>query len=206
MTRHKTRSGESLIAASRVWALLVLLAFATGPVAADDRNGDVSPAFFDCWEPELDIKQCATIGPDGRPRLTSSYLSRLQFAPDGLARVLLYGAGKKKGQWFYVRRGGPLVPVETYDNGADDFVDGLARSRVGGKIGYIDRNLDLVIPAIYDGAYPFEKGVAVVCVACALVSDGAHHWYEGGQWGRIDPMGRVVVPFQSWDVWKTQQR
>lgn len=205
MKGREARRGEFLVAASHVLALLVLLASATGPVAADDRNGDVPRAVFDCWEPDLDIKQCATAGPDGRPRLTSSYLSRLRFESGGLARVLLHGAGKKKGQWFYTRRGGPLVPVQTYDNGPDDFADGRARSPAGGKIGYIDRNLDLVIPAIYDGAYPFEKGAAVVCMACTLVSDGSHSWYEGGRWASIDPKGRVVTPFQPWDAWKKQQ-
>ncbi|MEH2488103.1 WG repeat-containing protein [Bradyrhizobium sp. AZCC 2230] len=186
-------------------ALLALMLLSSKSVTAAERGGDASDAVFDCWEPELDIKQCAASGPDGQPRLTSSYLSRLQFDSNGLARVLLYGTGKK-GQWYYTRRGKPLVPVETYDNGADDFVDRRARSPVGGKLGYVDRNLDLVIPAIYDGAYPFEKGLAVVCRGCTQASDGSHHWYEGGEWGRIDPEGRVVAPFQPWEIWKEQQR
>ena len=91
------------------------------------------------------------------------------------------------------------VPVESYHNGPDQFGNGLARSRAGGKTGYIDRRLNLVIPAIYDGAYPFTDGVAVVCQACVIVSDGSHSWYEGGQWGRIDPKGRVVTPFIPWE-------
>ena len=89
------------------------------------------------------------------------------------------------------------------DNGPDYFEDGLARSRIGGKVGYIDRKLNLVIPATYDGAYPFKDGVAVVCTACTYVSDstateGERGWYEGGQWGRIDRSGRVVSPFRLW--------
>jgi hypothetical protein len=187
-------------------ALLALVLFSSTPVAADDREAGTPEAVLDCWEPELFIKQCAASGPDGRPHLTSSYRSRLQFSPDGLARVMLLSEGQKKGQWYYTRRDRPLVPVATYDNGADDFVDGRARSSLGDKVGYIDRNLDLVIPAVYDGAYPFEKGVAVVCMACTLMSDGEHSWYEGGHWGRIDPTGHVVVPLQPWDVWKTQPR
>lgn len=186
----------------KLTALLILLLPSLQPVAAADQGGG---AIFDCWEPELDIKHCAASGPDGQPRLTSSYLSRLRFDSNGLARVLLYSAGQKKGRWFYTRRGGPLVPVETHDNGADDFVDGRARSPVDGKVGFVNRNLDLVIPAIYDGAYPFEKGVAVVCRGCTLASDGSHHWYEGGEWGRVDPEGRVITPFQPWEMWKKVQ-
>jgi hypothetical protein len=93
------------------------------------------------------------------------------------------------------------------DNGPDYFEDSLARSRVGDKIGYIDRKLNLVIPATYDGAYPFKDGVAVVCTACTHVSDrtateGERGWYQGGQWGRIDRRGRVVSPFRSWETYQ----
>ena len=116
--------------------------------------------------------------------------------------MLFNGTDTRKYQWFYVRRGVIPVPVESMDNGPDYFEDGLARSRVGGKIGYIDRKLNLVIPATYDGAYPFRDGVAVVCTACTYVSDptateGERGWYRGGQWGRIDRRGRVVSPFRS---------
>jgi hypothetical protein len=174
------------------------------PTLAKDQ-GAVTPAVFDCWEPERTFKHCATTGPDGRLRLKQSYLARLRYDCHGLASVMLFNeTDKGKARWFYVRRGVVPVPVETMDNGPDYFEDGLARSRVGGKIGYIDRKLNLVIPAAYDGAYPFRDGVAVVCTACILVFDstvteGGRSWYEGGQWGRIDRTGRVVSPFRPWE-------
>jgi len=182
----------------KIVALGALLALSSKPVMASDQR-TVAPV-FDCWEPERPFKQCAATGSDGRPRLKRAYLARLRYRPDGLAAVLLLGGtGTRKSQWFYVRRGVIPMPVETMDNGPDYFKDGLARSRVGGKIGYIDRKLNLVIPATYDGAYPFDDGVAVVCTACKIVSDGEHDWYEGGQWGRIDRKGRVVTPFRPWE-------
>ena len=180
-----------------------LFALSFRPVVAKDQD-TVAPVVFDCWEPEHIFKQCAATGPDGRPRLKRSYLARLRYDRDRLASVLLFGGtDKRKAQWFYVRRGVIPVPVESMDNGPDYFEDGLARSPVGGKIGYIDRKLNLVIPATYDGADPFKDGVAVVCTACTLVSDGIvsdgeRRWYEGGQWGRIDRRGRVVSPFRPW--------
>ena len=78
----------------------------------------------------------------------------------------------------------------------------LRGRRAGGKIGYINRKLNLVIPATYDGAYPFRDGVAVVCTACTIeydrtVTEGERSWYAGGQWGRIDRRGRLVSPFRS---------
>src|SRR5882672_10666550 len=161
----------------KIVVLGALLALSSKPVIASDQD-TVAPVVFDCWEPERTFKQCAAAGSDGRPRLKRSYLARLRYDRDGLASVLLFGGtDKRKAQWFYVRRGVIPVPVESMDNGPDYFEDGLARSRVGGKIGYIDRKLNLVIPATYDG----ERS-----------------WYEGGQWGRIDRRGRVVSPFRPW--------
>jgi hypothetical protein len=185
----------------KIMALGALLALSSEPTMAIDRD-TVAPAVFDCWEPERIVKQCAATGPDGRPRLKRAYLARLRYDRDGLASVMLFnGTDTRQYQWYYVRRGVVPVPVKSMDNGPDYFEDGLARSPVGGKIGYIDRKLNLVIPATYDGAYPFKDGVAVVCTGCTYVSDstvteGERGWYEGGQWGRIDRRGHVVSPFR----------
>jgi hypothetical protein len=185
----------------KIVVLGALLALSSKPVIAKDQD-TAAPVVFDCWEPERTFKRCAATGPDGRPRLQRSYLARLRYDRDGLASVMLFNAtDTRKYQWYYVRRGVIPVPVESMDNGPDIFEDGLARARVGGKIGYIDRKLNLVIPATYDGAYPFRDGVAVVCAACTIeydrtVTEGERSWYVGGQWGRIDRRGRVVSPFR----------
>jgi hypothetical protein len=184
----------------KIVVLGALLALSSKPLVAKDQD-TAAPVIFDCWEPERTFKQCAATGPDGRPRLKRSFLARLRYR-DGLASVMLFNAtDTRKYQWYYVRRGVTPVAVESMDNGPDYFEDGLARARVGGKIGYIDRKLNLVIPATYDGAYPFRDGVAVVCTACTIeydrtVTEGERSWYAGGQWGRIDRRGRVVSPFR----------
>ena len=185
----------------KIVVLGALLALSSRPVMAKDQD-TVAPVVFDCWEPERTFKQCAATGPDGRPRLKRSYLARLRYHRDGLASVMLFNAtDTRKYQWYYVRRGVIPVPDESMDNGPDYFEDGLARARVGDKVGYIDRKLNLVIPATYDGAYPFRDRVAVVCTACTIeydrtVTEGERSWYVGGQWGRIDRRGRVVSPFR----------
>ncbi len=99
------------------------------------------------------------------------------------------------GGFWYADRSGRLVPVVTMDNGADPFNDGLARSRSGNKIGFIDRKLHFAVDARYDGAYPFERGRAVVCTDCIERRDasGEHGRYEDGLWGCIDTHGREVV-------------
>jgi WG repeat protein len=191
----------------RIVVLGALFMLPVKPALAKDQN-TVTPGVYDCWEPERTFKQCATTGSDGKPLLKPSYLARLRYDRHGLASVKLFNAtDKRKARWFYVRRGGVSVPVETMDNGPDYFEDGLARSPVEGKIGYIDRKLNLVIPAAYDGAYPFRDSVAVVCTDCTIVydraiSEGEHSSYAGGQWGRIDRRGRVVSPFRSWETYQ----
>jgi hypothetical protein len=194
----------------KIMALGALLVLSSKPAMAIDQN-TATPAVFDCWEPERIFRQCAATGPDGRPRLKRTYLARLRYNRDGLASVMLFvETDKQKFQWYYVRRGVAPVPVESMDNGPDYFEDGRARSRVGGKIGYIDRKLNLVIPATYDGAYPFRDGVAVVCTACTYVPDrtateGERGGYAGGQWGRIDRKGRVVSPFRSYEDYQRHE-
>ena len=119
----------------KIVVLGALLALSSKPVIAKDQD-TVAPVVFDCWEPERTFRQCAATGPDGRPRLKRSYLARLRYHRDGLASVLLFNeTDKQNAQWFYVRRGVIPVPVEKMDNGPDYFEDGLARARVGGKIG-----------------------------------------------------------------------
>ena len=89
-----------------------------------------------------------------------------------------------------------MAPVMIMDNWPEDFSNGLARSPVGNKIGYIDRSLKLVIPARYDGAFPFEHGTARVCTGCTTQTAGEHSYYAGDRWGCIDRHGRAVGPLR----------
>lgn len=172
-----------MIARGMRWLLLPLFALT---MAATPAPGDYPLACF--YAPrggELDTFQdCATRNPDGTIRLAPAHLLRLDFDRDGLAAIHV-------GESFhYVRRDGRTAPVMTMDNGADPFVQDRARSRLGGKIGFVDRSLRLVIPRRYDGALPFTRGAAEVCTGCTPASDGEHGWYEGGRWARIDRSGR----------------
>ena len=52
----------------------------------------------------------------------------------------------------YVHYNEMEIVQKKYDriDGYYDFLDGMARAELNGKIGYIDRNGDVVIPLIYD--------------------------------------------------------
>jgi len=175
---------------ARRWAALALLIAAGGPTAA--ARPEPGPADLPCtyWPSGGDMESfphCAQLDGNGTPRVAPEHLRRLIYDRHGLATILI-------GQWYVVRRNGVLAPVMIMDNGPESFSNGLARSPVGGKIGYIDRSLRLVIPARYDGAYPFAHGVAQVCFGCTVQSDGEHSWYAGGTSACIDRRGRTLAP------------
>ena len=133
------------------------------------------------------IPDCAAPAGNGTIRIGSAALRKLKFE-EGLA-VVTVGDGL-----FYVDRGGRAARVLPSDNGADEFVEDLARTVANGKVGFLDRRLRVVIRPRWDYAWPFQGGLAVVCNGCRAVADGEHRRMVGGLWGRIDRRGRAVVP------------
>jgi len=67
--------------------------------------------------------------------------------------------------------------IETSADFNDD--DGLAMARVGEKWGFIDRNLKMKIPAVYDNVWPFGHGTAAVRFK--------------RKWGIINTVGAYIV-------------
>lgn len=126
------------------------------------------------------------VGQDGL-RISREHLGRLSFR-DGLAEVYVDDKA------FYVAQSGKAVRVYLFENGADYFADGLARTVATGKIGYMDRRLRVVVKPDYDFGFPFAKGRAVVCLGCTEVMEGEHRSVRGGRWGMIDKTGARVVP------------
>ncbi|WP_374614787.1 WG repeat-containing protein [Sphingorhabdus sp.] len=130
------------------------------------------------------LGDCAVLQTDDSYTVEAGALRQLRFDRYGLDVIAIRKAG-----YAYVRRDGHALLVPTFDNAPDDFVDGLVRVRLGDKLGYADRRLRVVIPAIYDGAHQFSKKRAWVCTGCKTVSDGEHSFYRGGQAACLDPRG-----------------
>ncbi|RFB76284.1 WG repeat-containing protein [Methylovirgula sp. 4M-Z18] len=146
-------------------------------------------------QPDMDhlreYPDCASRGGDRRWHLKPELLKLLHLSGAHLGTLLF------DDHWAYVRRDGVLQAVHVWDNGPDEFADGLARAAVDGKYGYVDRRLDFVIPPLYDGAYPFHRGVARVCTGChPSQQNEEHHGYEGGQWLCLDRQGATVADTQ----------
>jgi WG containing repeat len=133
------------------------------------------------------IVACAAQRADGSFRVLPPALRALEFDQGELAVATI------EGQLHYIHRSGRTAPVLRFDNGADYFVEGVARTLREGKVGFIDRRLVEVIPARWDFAFPFKHGLAVVCNGCKPTKDGEHGRVDGGAWGYIDHKGRAVV-------------
>jgi hypothetical protein len=138
-------------------------------------------------------------GPDDF-RIAREHLARLSFR-GGLAELHV------DDRVYYVDRRGRAVRVHRFDNGADYFSEGLARTVARGKFGYVDRKLRVVIKPAFDFAFPFANGRAIVCLGCAVVAEGEHQSLQGGKWGMIDRSGvRIVALRHSLQQVQAMQR
>lgn len=122
--------------------------------------------------------------------VSKAHLARMHFSEFNVAAVRI------EGEWHYVKPNGAILSVLSYDNGADEFREGLTRSFVNGKIAYYDHTLREVIPPKYDWGWPFEGGRAVVCLGCKKGKPDEYGYTPivGGLWGYIDHKGNEVVP------------
>ncbi len=96
---------------------------------------------------------------------------------------------KIKNKFYYIRQNGKIMETLTFDGKADEFVDGLARTKVNGKIGFFNRNLEIVLKPAYDFAFPFHNGIAEICMGCKESSDGL---LDGGRWEKINREGLII--------------
>ena len=122
-------------------------------------------------------------------RVSEDHLARMSYV-NGLASVVI------DRRWYYVMRNGRSLAVLTYDNGPDDFSEGVTRSPVGDKVAYFDSAFQQVIGPKYNWGWPFEDGRALVCIGCKRGEPDAegHSSVSGGLWGYIDRRGNEIVP------------
>ncbi len=119
-------------------------------------------------------------------------------SPKVQGAILLTGVAVVIGMFLYVRIGGVqrlicLSKLPRYTTQQDkltippefefgEFVEGLARVRVGDKWSFIDNTGKLVIPPKFGWVENFKEGLAMVVV--------------GGRVGFIDKAGKLVIPPQ----------
>jgi hypothetical protein len=155
----------------------------TGAPIADDWPLACEFASFDLTEDAM--AACARRGGDGELQVRPEVLAAIERDP-GVQSL------RVDGQWLFARNGA-TAPALPYDNGPDYFREGLARILQDGRVGFVNERLETVVEPVWDFAFPFENGVAVVCTGCRRVADGEHSSIEGGGWGYVDSTGVIVV-------------
>jgi WG containing repeat len=111
------------------------------------------------------------------------------FSKQGIAAVV------DANGWAYIDvKGRVLVRPFVFDNGPDDFREGLARCVEDHKVGFFDESGRIVIAPRFTFARPFSHGRAEVCTGCAEEKDGEHSRFVGGRWFAIDRTGRETAP------------
>ena len=169
-------------------ATLALLVAASCTRSSDHvQNRQVGCHHFPNSEPAL-----CELASDGNIVVAKQSLADMAFGPEGLGSIVVDNRGL-----YFVTRQGKTTPALMFDNGPDYVVEGLARTVKNGKVGFINTKLDPVVAPIWDFAFPFEHGVAVVCTGCVSTPaspSGEHRTMTGGKWGYIDKRGKVVVP------------
>lgn len=114
-----------------------------------------------------------------------------EFSAGGMA------CGADKDGWVCIDGNGTtLLRPFLFDNGPDEFSEGLARFVDGEKIGFFDAAGNKKIPARYSFARPFAGERAAFCDGCTrrCEAGGEHCSMVGGKWGLLDKTGAEVVP------------
>lgn len=119
---------------------------------------------------------------------------RFQVAQEFTAGGMACGADKDG--WVCIDGNGTtLLRPFVFDNGPDEFSEGLARFVDGEKIGFFDATGSKKIPARYSFARPFAGERAAFCDGCTrrCEAGGEHCSMVGGKWGLLDKTGAEVV-------------
>jgi hypothetical protein len=173
---------------TKVLALVTLGAVALGsPLTAAADSWPIACTFLPAQESMGRLNHCARR--EGEDEIRIRPAVAVEHAPPGTVSAVVVD-----GLLLYLISSGKTAPALWFDNGADYFVEGLARTVRAGKVGFVDKSLSEVISPRWDFAFPFESGLAVVCTGCRRAPAGEHSEVVGGYWGYIDRRGEVVVP------------
>ena len=124
---------------------------------ADRFSEGLAPVLVGEWADALDDKRLwGYIDKSGKFEIKPAFYQARAFS-EGVAPIA--AGGMSKYSWGYLNLKDNLFIEFKYED-ADEFSDGLARVRLDGKYGYIDRTGDLVFPPLFQAASKFGNGVA----------------------------------------------
>ena len=130
----------------------------------------------------LDASQALSVeknNPEGEPNDESIYLYNSPSDPsiiDGYD----FRPFESEGKWGYKYKEEVVIAPEY--SFAGDFIEGYSRVQKNGKMGYIDRQGNVVIDFLYERSSHFYEGLANVQL--------------NNKWGLINTKGEVILPFE----------
>jgi hypothetical protein len=81
-----------------------------------------------------------------------------------------------------------------FDNGPDFYSDGLFRIRRNGKIGFANKQGEIIIEPKYECAFPFENNQSKVSLNCEFVKDEIGHIsMVSNEWFYIDKNDNKII-------------
>lgn len=162
----------------------------TAPPTAPVIAPPPAPASTAGWKSFEDGDLVGFKDAQGKVVLSPRFQVAQEFTPGGMA------CGADKDGWVCIDgQGTPLLRPFIFDNGPDEFSEGLARFVEAEKIGFFDQAGIKKIPARYSFALPFTDDRAAFCDGCTRRCEegGEHCSMTGGKWGLIDRTGAEVV-------------
>ena len=99
---------------------------------------------------------------EGKIVIPFEFISGSPFSSAGISVVL----HPDKGFYYIDATGQFLYAAAPFDNAPDPVVAGRARFKQDGKVGFLNEDFTIAIPARYDSAMQFQDGSARVCVGC----------------------------------------
>ncbi|WP_345233560.1 WG repeat-containing protein [Olivibacter ginsenosidimutans] len=123
---------------------------------------------------------------------------------DRIILLLPHGSRPQKQPYSYGlaydREGHIRYAPYLFDNGPDYIVEGLRRYVENGKMGFVDRDGNKVIPAQWDWASAFNCGIAMVCNHCQFdyTKDQEHPPLDLSKAKTmfIDQQGNEIIPLK----------
>jgi len=119
-------------------------------------------------------------------KLSTKYMESLNFGEKELLVTTI------DGEFYYIHKNGKKMQTITYNDAPDKFSEGLARTKVNGKIGFFNRNLEITLKPLYDFAFPFHNGIAEICTGCREKEEDGTMMLDGGTWKKIDRSGLII--------------
>jgi hypothetical protein len=144
-----------------------------------------------CISKEFEANKCGYMDSSGKLIIP---LGKYTFCySEKFDKMAIVSISNKPGFYAINRKEVILFEVLAYDNGPDEFKDGLVRIRKDGKIGFANEKGEIIISPQFDAALPFSKGYAAVCIGGVIELQGEYSVRINGKWGLIDKSGQYKL-------------